>query len=424
MIQLTSLILTLLAVLVYFKLKRNANKKYGDSVTFQIIDREYNKWYRKRRNGFVINKNTISMFEVDKVIWKLRNNLVSQGINQEQLNDYISFLKSDSPKSYGLKGIIVSILSFFGIQNVIENVLKNSFTEGKLFDSKSLENFSSNISSLYSKYAEIIQLVIISVLLITLIILCISVMYIIANMDSLYKDSQRNFVLNRINDIWNFKENDEVRTIEEAIKESESNKEQIFIDLPYSKSKIDEDINNAIGNSCEYNFQFVKKLKLLSWINLPSFKEWILGELFPSLFNFLTLVVTFYTNHLLLEQRKNIYYLMLVPTLILAYLYFVFYLSQIDKLEEHNQADKVKIEEAKNMTYNLETRKDMKIRTWFACIFQLLITVTLSIILYTVDKFSIEFSSCLIFFPIILLILITVFGLFKKVVFKKITPST
>ncbi|GGE35178.1 hypothetical protein [Streptococcus himalayensis] len=136
MIQVISTILAFCIVLRYFKLKQNATKKYGDSVTFQIIDREYNKWYKKRGNGVVINKNTASMFEVDKVIWILKKNLEGQGINKEQLINYLEFLENYSSKKYGLKEMALPVLSYLGIENLLKNISSNFFIKNSFLDSK------------------------------------------------------------------------------------------------------------------------------------------------------------------------------------------------------------------------------------------------------------------------------------------------
>ena len=60
MIQLISINVCIMLFLCYLKFKQKANKKFLDSLTFLIIDREYNGWYSKKGNGRCINKkNTI-----------------------------------------------------------------------------------------------------------------------------------------------------------------------------------------------------------------------------------------------------------------------------------------------------------------------------------------------------------------------------
>lgn len=416
MIQLISLILTLGAVLMYFKLKKNANKKYGDSVTFQIIDREYSKWYKKRGNGAVINKNTTSMFEVDKVIWVLRKSLGEQGVTKEQLDAYLIFLESDSPKEYGLKGIIVTLLSYFGIQNLLNDMLSNVFPKDNVFNFKGLSDKLSQASAFYSKNTEQIQIGIFLILLISVIYLLIRVMYSIVNMDNLHKNSQRIFVLKRVKEIWEFSENAEIETLQEVVENSKENKKLIYIKLPSSLSTINEEMNKAIGNSVEYNFQYFAKYKLLSWINLSAVREWILGEIVPSLFNSLTMFLSFFAYSILSKQGHYIMsILMIAPTMLLIYMYFIFYFSQLDKLEDYNQDTKVKMEEAKKFIYKLEPRGIKKVRTWIAIFSQLLITIVSTVIFLISDKFSFVFPHCFIFFPIILIGSTTIFGIFKKV---------
>ena len=56
MFQIISVFLTLILLYGYLKYKEKAKKKYSGSIAFEIIDREYSNWYKKKRNGIVINK--------------------------------------------------------------------------------------------------------------------------------------------------------------------------------------------------------------------------------------------------------------------------------------------------------------------------------------------------------------------------------
>lgn len=422
MIQLFSAILTLSAVLIYFKLKKNANKKYGDSITFQIIDREYNKWYKKRGNGAVINKNTTSMFEVDKVIWFLRKSMGEQGISKEQLTDYLAFLESDLPKEYDLKGIIFTLLSYFGIQNMLNNLFGNVITKDKGFDFNVLNDKLSQATNFYFKNTEQIQIGIVLFSLILVIYLLIRVMYSIINMDNIHKNSQRIFVLKRVKEIWEFGENNEIKTIQEAIKNSEVTNNQIYIKLPSSQSTFDEEMNKAIGNSFHSNFQFIAKNKIISLIDLSSIKEWILGEIIPSLFNFLSVFLSYFIYVVFFKQKHYTLLFLFIPALAMVIsVYFIFYFSQLDKLEGYNQELKVKKEDEEEFTYKLEKREIKNVRTKIAIFLQITITLAVTISFLIFNKVPLGFSFILILIPIILLLLITVFGGFKKVTKSKQT---
>ena len=118
MFQIISVFLTLILLYGYLKYKEKAKKKYSGSIVFEIIDREYSNWYKKKRNGIVINKKTASMFEVDKVVFKLKEKFEDQGVSKEQLKDYLDFLYNDEPKKVGFYSIIISVFGYFGIDKL------------------------------------------------------------------------------------------------------------------------------------------------------------------------------------------------------------------------------------------------------------------------------------------------------------------
>ena len=152
MFQIISVFLTLVLLYAYLVYKEKAKKKYSGSIVFEIIDREYSNWYKKEGNGTVINKKTASMFEVDKVVFKLKEKFENQGVTREQLKDYLNFLSNDDPKKVGFYGIIISVFGYFGIDK-----LKSLFPQ--LNNITDISKLFKDIADTFNTYSNVVLIV-------------------------------------------------------------------------------------------------------------------------------------------------------------------------------------------------------------------------------------------------------------------------
>ena len=228
MIQIISFFICSIIFIIYLEIKKKRYKKLGNSSIFSIIEREYNRWYSKENRGSQINKKNTSMFEIDQAVNLLKKRLVQEGITRNQIQNYIEFLDKNSMKRNRLLDIFVGILTFIGTNSLLRELITNQINLNALFC-----NFNNIINE-----ETIFWIFIITILAIYFFTL-IFVFYKIINIDDLHKESQKLFILKRIDEIWEFIEYREKISKEEAIKEfMEGKNKLIFTHLESNNSKI------------------------------------------------------------------------------------------------------------------------------------------------------------------------------------------
>ena len=341
MFQIISVLLTLILLFAYLKYKEKAKKKYSGSIVFEIIDREYSNWYKKKRNGIVINKKTASMFEVDKVVFKLKEKFEEQGVSKEQLKDYLDFLYTDEPKKVGFYSIIISVFGYFGLDKFIKGFFPelNNITDiSKVFN---------DIADTFNKNSNYVLIVLYLLFFIGILALLFYISYKLATMDNMYIDTQKIYVLKRVEKIWDFEKDNSVYTTTDARKEFKVRNNLIFPELKESKSKFDEDFERSIGDTFDINKEYFKGLPLIKKIKWQGIKEWLLGMVLPL---FLGIIILFMCYFMKLQgnQIHPIFLcLFYILTLCVVYLFMLIYLTQIDK------QNKVLVTEQTNLA-NLE----------------------------------------------------------------------
>lgn len=191
MFQMISVLFSLILLFAYFKFKEKAKRKYAGSIVFQIIDREYSNWYKRERNGIVINKKTTSMFEVDKVVFGLKEKFEVQGISKEQLKDYLDFLYNNEPKKIGIYSIILAVFGYLGSTKFLKVLLPD------LSNIKDVPTVFNNVADTFNKYRDFALIVLYLLLFIAIIVLLSYISYKIATIDNMYIDTQKIYVLKR-----------------------------------------------------------------------------------------------------------------------------------------------------------------------------------------------------------------------------------
>lgn len=323
MFQIISVFLTLVLLYAYLVYKEKAKKKYSGSIVFEIIDREYSNWYKKEGNGTVINKKTASMFEVDKVVFKLKEKFENQGVTREQLKDYLNFLSNDDPKKVGFYGIIISVFGYFGIDKLksLFPQLNNIMDISKLFK---------DIADTFNTYSNVVLIVLYFIFFIGILALLLYISYKLATIDNMYIDTQKIYVLKRVEKIWDFEKDDSVFTTTEAKNIFKDRNNLIFTKLSNSRSKFDEDFDRAIGDTFNTNKEFFKNLPLIRIFKWQAIKEWFLGMLLPVIL--LSSIFTLCYYMLNNDQLHFLFYLAFyILSLSVVYLFMLIYLTLIDK---------------------------------------------------------------------------------------------
>ena len=63
------------------------------------------------------------MFEVDKAVYKLKTQLLKEGITREQLLGYLDFLRQNTTKKYSFIGAFIGILGYLGTKTFLKDIL-------------------------------------------------------------------------------------------------------------------------------------------------------------------------------------------------------------------------------------------------------------------------------------------------------------
>lgn len=407
MIQLISIIVCMLIFLSYLKFKQKATKKFANSILFLVIEREYNKWYSKDNNGSYINKKTVSVFEVDQAIFKLKRQFLNEGITREQLLAYIDFLSKNTSKKNNIIGILIGVLSYLGTKTFLKELLPDWSSIS------SVSAFATLISEHFTKYKNEIYIIFYIILLLIYILLLLYFMYKMINIDNLHKSSQELFVLKRVNEIWNFTRVKQSVTKKQASDIAEHNNfKVVFTKLEPSKTRFDKELENAIGNTVFDNYQFILHLIKIDCINFEFIKEWLLGMIFPIIFS---LGSVFLGSKSTTSTDVISHIIILSCSLVFLVGFFLVYSTLIDKFQGETglSKDEIKImknTDGKNYKLSIELRKNIKKRSWLSIGVILLATLVLRIVLHSQIKVrpTFSFKDIAFFWPIDLVILLLV----------------
>lgn len=304
-------ILTILSFLIIFlifsEFKRRKNKRFNDSPFFVIIEKEYKKWHRM--NGTILNRKYTTAFEIDRILFELRSKLLDYGITKKEFENYIKFVESKGNQlSFSIKDIIIGLLTFLSTNTLMSKILPNPTWE------QIQDSFQGLVSSM-SEYNYMFNII----LILLLFILLIRSMYVISNFDNLNKEGQRFPLLKRLESIWEYKENTEISTTEDALKHREGNTEEyVYTKINFSKSNFDKRLEAAVGETVFDNFAFIFKKIEVVFTCLSSVFDWLLGFILPTIFLISSLWL------LSLEPKTNMVNILFIKILsVIIYLLFI-----------------------------------------------------------------------------------------------------
>lgn len=106
----------------WYFFKSRGERRLGGSTINKIIDQTYKKWYVKNKN--LLNKNSVKIPEINRLIYELKIELRDKGIEIEHVKGYVENInKRETNSKIGIKDIFIGILSVITTNSYIQ---KNS----------------------------------------------------------------------------------------------------------------------------------------------------------------------------------------------------------------------------------------------------------------------------------------------------------
>ena len=257
-----------MGILGYFLYKKNKYRSTGNSVLNKLIEKKYRKWFIN--NHMTIEDNRFSVYEYNKLLYQLKEELGKIGIRKEHVSDYIVYLESNTNRISLIKRLFLWLFSIVNLREVLFAIsgyinIKNSTEESTL-----------NISENINRFVEIL-------LIIFVIGILIGIIYIAFTMEIVNLKKLRIGILKKLEVVWNY----------EVIENPPSNLEELRSDViykTYSKKATlrDNIIKGSIGEGLEKNLnsllnfsdEFKNKLLLALKIIIGSGSSFVLGFVF------------------------------------------------------------------------------------------------------------------------------------------------
>lgn len=281
--SLITIFILIAAFSIYYTFAKNKFRKYGNSPVNKKIDLIYSKWYRT--SAYLLNRKNTTIYEIDKLLYSLKKELMNVGISENDIKSYIEMLKSYKENvQFGIKDVLIGILTFVTTNSLVTDYVKNN--QNSIF--KAINTYLSNPENVNQTINALI-------IFITIVFLFAVIWVIIkvATLDTIHKKSQRLFVLNGLLNMWNYKENQDLEKISD-VKDLEA--ETVYVNLKFGKSKTDEFIVASLGERPDKYFyaiydNFVTKLDNLS-DKVKKFLRFIFAILIPSILGLALYLIT------------------------------------------------------------------------------------------------------------------------------------
>lgn len=204
-------LIILIICFLLIRVLKNKNNRLSGFFSFQLIEDEYLKWYHNNSN--TLNDSNVSMYDIDSLIYKLKEILARRGITNSLVQEYVQYLElTASPPQKLLTKLVPTIFSFFVSSGLF------SFFVLKIPAKESTDTTLKMTLSSWLKYInpptieEILSTNFISKISIIVYILIYMLIYILIlylyhfllSGNNLFKNSRRLFVLKRLTEIWNY----------------------------------------------------------------------------------------------------------------------------------------------------------------------------------------------------------------------------
>lgn len=232
---------------IYYIFAKNKFRKYGNSPVNKKIDLIYSKWYRT--SAYLLNRKNTTIYEIDKLLFSLKKELIDVGISENDIKSYIGMLKSYKENAqFGVKDVLIAILTFITTDSLVTDYVKNN-----------QDNIANAITTYLSDPENVNQAINALIIFIAIVVLFAVIWAIIkvATLDTIHKKSQRLFVLNGLLNMWNYKVNQDIEKISDITQPETGT---VYVNLKFGKSKTDEFIVTSLGeNPDKYFFAIYDK---------------------------------------------------------------------------------------------------------------------------------------------------------------------
>jgi membrane protein len=387
---LTLIILTTFFHIYYFVTKRKY-RKYGDSPIYRKIDLIYLKWYRFY--GFLLNRRNMTVYDINKLLHHLKNDLVKVGISKQDIESYIEMITNSKKELHlGIKDIVIWVLSFITTNSIFTDI----FNDNK-------EQIIKNIQE-YLSTPDNITTIIKVTLVCLLIIMLINMLWILTKfgtINTVHKESQRLFSLNGLVKIWDYEVDTSVKKLEDI---DPPGLNVVYSELNITKTTLDNFVDNTIGSDTPiYLNSLIDQLidflnKIGSWL-VTVFKILIVLVI-PNIFGILLSVffsltgfIIFYAKDTPIGLKIILIVLFLFFTVITAMLYLSFFKMTLETHKSQNAGTSGSI-------FILNRIKDLSGINWI----QILLSSVLYIYLANIGSTKEEILGKTILIPIVLII--------------------
>lgn len=387
---LTLIILTTFFHIYYFVTKRKY-RKYGDSPIYRKIDLIYLKWYRFY--GFLLNRRNMTVYDINKLLHHLKNDLVKVGISKQDIESYIEMITNSKKELHlGIKDIVIWVLSFITTNSIFTDIIN---------DNK--EQIIKNIQE-YLSTPDNITTIIKVTLVCLLIIMLINMLWILTKfgtINTVHKESQRLFSLNGLVKIWDYEVDTSVKKLEDI---DPPGLNVVYSELNITKTTLDNFVDNTIGsNTPIYLNSLIDQLidflnKIGSW--LVTVLKILIVLVIPNIFGILLSVffsltgfIIFYAKDTPIGLKIILIVLFLFFTVITAMLYLSFFKMTLETHKSQNAGTSGSI-------FILNRIKDLSGINWI----QILLSSVLYIYLANIGSTKEEILGKTILIPIVLII--------------------
>lgn len=387
---LTLIILTTFFHIYYFVTKRKY-RKYGDSPIYRKIDLIYLKWYRFY--GFLLNRRNMTVYDINKLLHHLKNDLVKVGISKQDIESYIEMITNNKKELHlGIKDIVIWVLSFITTNSIFTDIIN---------DNK--EPIIKNIQE-YLSTPDNITTIIKVTLVCLLIIMLINMLWIVTKfgtINTVHKESQRLFSLNGLVKIWDYQVDTSVKKLEDI---DPSRFNIVYSELNITKTTLDNFVDNTIGSDTpiylnsliDQLIDFLNKigswlvtvLKILIVLVIPN----IFGILLSVFFSLIGFII-FYAKDTPIGLKIILIVLFLFFTVITAMLYLSFFKMTLETHKSQNAGTSGSI-------FIVNRIKDLSGINWI----QILLSSVLYIYLANIGSTKEEILGKTILIPIVLII--------------------
>lgn len=232
------------------------NKRFNGSdrfLTNVIIEKNYKEWFKE--NSTLLRKRKLNIHDLNRLVYQLKEKLVNEGIRQDTVKKYVSYLRNSNSKEKSLfkkiiSGIAAITTGFNSLIGFYNNLFKPEQSEGKIYRQIIV------IPNLTNNNAVIELLIFIS-LFAMYIIGIVVIMYQLVNIENRQLNKLRLGLLEHVCEIWCYN----VDSISENDYGSLGNKENtIYLNVKSEKDRFDKIVDMMISSQVKVNMNFIYKI--------------------------------------------------------------------------------------------------------------------------------------------------------------------